>query len=184
MRFTHGGYLDPFVSLDIDSQFFSKNEDSSSPTRTFTPTRISESAGISRALLKGELRKVVTRLGFAVRENIDRLYYDAPTQEFETRTTTESGLEWVTWSRLAAEKERSVFKSELRIFKAVATSENDPVKRLYWPAVDVDWQNTWSNKVTSFLSFDLFWQLRYDKQVDLRGQFKQTTGFGLVWQLI
>ena len=96
----------------------------------------------------------------------------------------DGGIEWFTQSRLAAEKDRTVFKSELRVFKAVTTSESDPVKRRYWPAVDMDWQSTWSNKVTSVLSFDLFWQLRYDKQVDLRGQFKQTTGFGLVWQLI
>jgi hypothetical protein len=184
VRFQYGGYVDPYAALDVDSQFFSRNEALHSPVRTFTPTRISESAGIARALLKNERRTLVTRLGFAVRENIDRLDYDAATQEFRTATTSDGGVEWFTQSRVAGEKDRSVLKSELRVFKAVTTSESNPGKRLYWPAVDVDWQSTWSNKVTSFLSFDLFWQLRYDKQVDLRGQFKQTTGFGLVWQLI
>jgi len=70
------------------------------------------------------------------------------------------------------------------VFKAVETSENDPVRRQYWSSADVDWQNTLTNKVTGWLAFNLYWQILYDKQIDKRGQFKQTLGLGFTWQLI
>ncbi len=50
--------------------------------------------------------------------------------------------------------------------------------------MDVDWQNTLSSKVTEWLSFDLFWQVLYDKQINKTGQYKQTLGVGLTWQLL
>lgn len=181
VRYTFGAFVDPYTALDIDSQFFQRREGIG--TRLLTPTRISESAGVARAFWDTERRRLVSRLGFAVRENIDRFAIDPVSSSIETETTTDGGIEWFTDWRIAAEKDRTVYKSELRLFKPVATSL-DAGKRLHWPAVDLDWQNTVTNKLTSWLAWELFWQVRYDKQVDLRGQFKQTAGFGLTWQLL
>lgn len=181
VRYTLGLYLDPYTALDFDSQFYQSKEGLG--TRFLTPSQLSESVGVAHAFWDTERRRLVSRLGFAVRHEIDRFVVDSMTLDLETDTTTDGGFEWFTDWRTATEKDRSVYKSELRVFKPVVTSL-EAGNRPHWPAVDVDWQNTLTNKLTSWLTWGLFWQLRYDKQVDLRGQFKQTAGFGFTWQLL
>jgi len=150
-----------------------------------TPAQLTESVGIARYLVKNAHSSVLTRVGFAFRERIDRFgTFNVTSADYDTKTTTEGGFEWYTLSRFAAPEDRTVFTSELRLFDAVDTSENDALARQYWSSVDVDWQNKLSNKLYKWISFDLFWQIFYDKQLDKRGQFKQTLGAGLTWQLI
>ena len=175
-------FLDPFVAFDVDSQFFTEVE----PLRLWwTPTTLTESVGLARYFVNTPRTSVLSRVGLAFRERIDRFgTFDAVTLAHDTDVTTEGGLEWYTASRLATTEDRTVFVSELRLFKAVDTSQEDPLKRNYWSAADVDWQNKLSNKVYKFISFDLFWQILYDKQINRVGQFKQTLGAGVTWQLI
>jgi hypothetical protein len=177
--FHYWGFFEPFVAFDADTQFYTKIE---STTRYLTPALLSESAGIARYLANGPRAVVLTRLGFGFRQKINRFGGTAP--DYETKTINEGGFEWLTRTKLASAEEKTLFISELRLFKAVETSTTDPVEREYWSSVDVDWQNTLTNKVAKWFAFDLFWQIYYDKQADKRGQFKQTLGFGLTWQLI
>jgi hypothetical protein len=179
--FTFGGFLDPFVSLDADSQFFTELKGVA--TKPFTPTLFTEAAGIARVFSETERLKLNSRFGFAMKQRVDRLALDSVTMEYGTDTAVEGGFEWFSTARLSGNEERAVYATELRVFKAVETTESDPQKRLYWTAVDVDWQNTLSSKVTKWLAFDLFWQVLYDKQIDRTGQFKQTLGVGVTWQL-
>jgi len=175
-------FLDPFVAFDVDSQFFTEVE----PLRLWwTPTVLTESVGLARYFVNTPRTSVLTRLGFAFKERIDRFgTFDSVTLARDTDITTEGGLEWYTSSRLATAEDRTVFTSELRLFKAVDTSQEDPLKRNYWASADVDWQNKLTNKIYKFISFDLFWQILYDKQINRVGQFKQTLGAGVTWQLI
>jgi hypothetical protein len=180
--FQYWGFFEPFVAFDVDSQFFTKIDRT---TRWLSPSTLTESAGIARHLVNRPQAVVLSRVGFALKQDIDRLgRFDTASSEYETTTSNQGGFEWYTRSKLAAGKDRTSFVSELRVFKAVETSENDPLKRQYWSAVDVDWQNTLTNKLAKWFAFDLYWQILYDKQLDKRGQFKQTLGFGLTWQLI
>lgn len=180
--FNHWGFLEPFVAFDVDSQFFTKVDRT---TLWLTPSLLTESAGLARHLVNRPSAIVLSRLGFALKQNIDRLgRFDPVTFDHETITTTEGGLEWFTRSKLATSEDRTAFVSELRVFKALDTSATDPEKRRYWSSVDVDWQNTLTNKVAKWFAFDLYWQILFDKQLDKRGQFKQTLGFGLTWQLL
>jgi hypothetical protein len=180
--FKYWGFVDPFVAFDVDSQFYTEID----PVRKWlTPTQLTESIGIARYLVSNAHASVLTRVGFAFRERIDRFgTFNVTTFDYDAKTTTEGGFEWYTLSRFAAPEDRTVFTSELRLFEAVDTSEKDPLARQYWSSVDVDWQNKLSNKLYKWISFDLFWQILYDKQFDKRGQFKQTLGAGLTWQLI
>lgn len=180
--FPFGGFLDPFVAFDADSQFFTELKDVA--TKPFTPTVFTEAVGIGRALSDTERLKLDSRVGFALKQRIDRLALDSVTMEYGTDTAVEGGFEWFSTARMAGKEDRAVYATELRVFKAIETTESDPQKRRYWSAVDVDWQNTLSSKVTKWLSFDLFWQVLYDKQIDQTGQFKQTLGVGLTWQLM
>jgi hypothetical protein len=179
--------VDPFVAFDVDSQFFTRTADPTGAevTLLWTPTLFTESAGLARSLVKNARADVLARLGFAFKERLDRFgSYDAAAAAFASRTTTEGGFELALRSRATTAEDRTVFISELRVFKAVETSENDPVRREFWSAVDADWQNKLTNKVAKWFAFDLFWQILYDKQIDQRGQFKQTLGAGFTWQLI
>ena len=184
LRYMHEWKVDPFVAFDLDSQFFTENRDLHI-FELFTPARLSESVGFAHAFSDTDQRRLITRVGFAVRQLINRTYIRSTTPlEVDTRVTSDGGLEWFTQWRLAKAEDRAYYQGELRVFKAVAVHVDDGPSPLYWPAVDVDWQNTLSSKVTSWLSFDLFWQLLFDKQIDLRGQFKQTLGLGLTWYLV
>jgi len=180
--FHYWGFFEPFVAFDVDSQFFTKVDPT---TRWLTPSLLTESAGIARHLVNRPQAVVLSRLGFALKQKVDRFgRFNSSSSDYETATTNQGGFEWYTRSKLAISEERTAFVSELRVFKAVETSDNDPVTRQYWSAVDVDWQNTLTNKLAKWFAFDLYWQILYDKQLDKRGQFKQTLGFGLTWQLI
>ncbi len=179
--------VDPFVAFDVDSQFFTKKvaPNGAEVTKPLTPTLLTESAGLARQLVKRPRAEALTRLGFAVKQRLDRFgSFDPAAAAFANRTTNEVGFEWSTRSRFTTAADRTVFISELRLFKAVSTSENDPALREFWSTADVDWQNKITNKVTKWFAFDLFWQILYDKQIDQRGQFKQTLGAGFTWQLI
>jgi hypothetical protein len=181
VRLTLGKWVDPYVAGTFDSQFFQSVPGLG--TRALNPILVSESAGLARALLDEERRKLLSRVGFALRQRIDRL----GTNDLggrETDTTNDGGFEWVTTGRFATAEDRNVFDSELRFFQAVFFSESDLDPEDHWKTVDVRWQNKLSNKVYKWLSLDVYAELLYDKQVSRAGQFKQTLGVGMTWQLI
>jgi hypothetical protein len=184
LRYLNKWKIDPFIAFDLDTQFYTEDR-SLDIFELFTPARLSESIGFARAFADTDQRRLITRFGFAVRQLINRTYVRSLTPlEVDTRITNDGGLEWFTQWRLANATNRASYQGEVRLYKAAAVHTNEGASPLYWPAVDLDWQNTLSSKLTAWLSFDLFWQLLYDKQIDQRGQFKQTLGLGLTWQLL
>jgi hypothetical protein len=184
LRYLNQWKIDPYVAFDLDTQFFTEDRNLDI-FELFSPARLSESIGFAHALSDTDQRRLITRFGFAVRQLFNRTYVRSLNPvDVGTRTTHDGGFEWYTQWRAANAANRAYYQGELRLYKAVAVHVDEGASPLYWPAVDLDWQNTLSSKVTSWLSFDLFWQLLYDKQIDQRGQFKQTLGLGLTWQLL
>ena len=114
---------------------------------------------------------------------IDRFVIDSA-GNIGRKTGTDGGLEWQTDSRYATEKDRFVYKSELRAFKAFFFSDKDNDPAGNWKRVDVNWKNTLSDKLNKVMSLDLYWEFLYDKQLDKAGQFKETLGVGVSYQLI
>jgi len=184
VRFTTGRWMEPFVAFDLDTQFFGELDSLGvKKSAAFTPSIFRLSTGIARTVHESESRRVITRLGLAAKTRVERLEFDTTTLEVSTRRSSEAGLEWFTTGRWATPKDKTLYESELRFFKAFATSEDHSASRDHWTQLDIDWQNTLSSRVNSFIEFVLFWQLVYEAQVDLRGQFKQTLGAGLTWRL-
>ena len=180
VRITLGGWVDPYVAGYLKSQFYDEMEGSDSKPR-LNPAVISESAGLAHAFLEEEGKKLVTRVGFAFHQNRNAF---APDEEW----THDGGLEWVTDWRFAGEEEKTVYLSKLSVYKAVLFSESDLVEGTPeeddWKAPDVDWENTFTNKLTDWLSFDVYFQWVYEKQQSKTGQYKQTLGVGLVYQFL
>lgn len=185
LRFTTGSWIEPFVALDFDTQFYAELDSLGiMKSAVLTPATLRANAGIARTLHETESRRVITRLGFGLKTRVDRLHFDSASLAVSTRRVSEAGLEWFTVGRWTTPKERAIYESEVRFFKAFVTSAEHTAERAHWSEIDIDWQNSLSTRVTSFIEFVLFWQILYEAQDDLRGQFKQTLGAGLTWDLL
>jgi hypothetical protein len=182
--FTLNSYVDPFVGLRFESQFL----DASVPVkyRYFSPAKITESAGIARWFYKKEKDELLSRLGFAVRQIITQEITDTTSRATETETTNDGGIESVTDLNLTL-SETLHFTSKFSLYKALFYSKADEVKGTpyedYWKAIDASWENKLSASVAKYVTVSLYMQLLYDKQIDLRGRFKQTLALGLTYKL-
>jgi hypothetical protein len=150
------------------------------------PMLITESAGVGRTISKNEWTECYSRLGFAVRQRLTRDVVRFDPKQLKSASTTDGGLEWVTdYTRTFGASLKCV--SKLRVFRALFNSEADDLKGLanadYWKTPDVAWENTLSASVAKYIQVSLFFELLYDKEIDLRGRFRETLGFGLAYKL-
>jgi hypothetical protein len=185
-RFTLGGFVDPFASGRLESQFL----DASDPAedRLFNPLTLTESFGLAWMLIDEEKRDWTARLGAGLRQHIDRdALVDSVAGTRETRTSTDEGLEFVTEFTSPLARERITLASKLTVFKALFYSESDEVEGLpsedYWKAPDINWENVFTAGITKYLMVSLYLQLLYDKEIDLAGRLKQTLSLGLTYKL-
>lgn len=179
-KFTLGKAADPYVALTAESQFY----DASVPevARYLNPILLSESAGIGRTLLESENSKLFTRLGFAVRQHMSEDVLDVATGDTERNTVTDGGAEWVTdYERSWGEDMK--FVSKLRVFQALFNSKSDELETDDWKTADLAWEGTLSASVAKYVQVNLFFELLYDREVDLRGRFREVLGLGLTYKM-
>jgi len=179
-RFTLGKFVDPYVALTLDSQFYEERRPFG--TKPFSPVQVGEFAGVARALLDTKRRSMVSRFGFGFRQNINRFHGDDPS--ISKRATNDGGFEWKTIGRFTDASERNEWKTDLTLFQAVFFSESDVDKAGRWKQTDVRWQNTFSTKLFKAMSLGLYLDYIYDAQTRRAGQLKQTLGVGLNYDLI
>jgi len=186
-RFTLGGFVDPFLSARLESQF----QDASDPngrTLSFNPIKLQETAGIARKFLDEEDRQLLSRLGFSFRQHIRKQFVVAPTsspdppvtdKSSETETTNDGGIEWVTDYKTKVLEDRVTWTSKLRVFQPVfysAQDDFDAVAEADWlaagidpdvvdfnRALDVDLENIFSTQITKIISVSLYLRWLYDK---------------------
>jgi len=182
-RFTMGWVVDPYTAFRIESQFL----DASSPYKNLyiNPMKLTESAGASRKFYGTEKSELLSRLGFAVRQIIAKSVIDT-LGNTESSSSNDGGFESVTDLKLTL-SETMKFTSKLSLYKAIFYSKSDEVKGTeyadYWKQVDVNWENQVSASVIKYVTVSLYMQLLYDKQIDLRGRFKQTLALGVTYKL-
>src|SRR5262245_40384678 len=178
-RFTLGRWVDPYLALTFDSQFYDRFD---GQKRYINPMLFSEAAGIARAWYDRPSRSLVTRLGFAFRQGYDH-FAQAPLD----KTTHDGGLEFRTVGRFASAEDRTVFKTEVALFQAVFFSGADAERQVFgedrWKTLDVRWQNLLSNKINKFMALDLYFEYVFDEQLDKAGQFKEALGVGFTVDL-
>jgi hypothetical protein len=179
LRFTLGRFVDPFVALAFDSQFYQRVD---GVTQVLNPLQFTESAGIAKAFYDTVSRHLLTRIGVAFRQRYDHFAL-APLD----RATNDAGLEWRTTGRFATAEDKTVFKSELTVFQALYFSGEEAEFAVFgedrWKTTDVRWQNSLSNKLNRWMSLELYFEYLFDEQLDKAGQFKQTMGVGVTAQL-
>jgi len=185
-RFTLGGFVDPFVSGRLETQFL----DASDPAkeRIFNPLTFTESFGVARVLIKGDKREWTNSLGAGLRQHLNREALDTLPNKRQTETTNDGGLSFVSDFHTPMAKERIAFTSKLSLFQALFYSEADKLKGQvredYWKSLDVNWENTFTASISKYLMVNLYMQLLYDKEIARGGRLKQTLSLGLTYKLI
>jgi hypothetical protein len=191
MRMTLGIAVDPYASFTFESQFYNPYDDPSDSfgnvKRYIDPKTLSEGAGVGRTVIKNDQSELLSRAGLSLRQHITQDVLQVEPENKEVNTATDGGLEWVTDYAQTARGGSLKYVTKLRVFKALFYSESDKVKGTeqedYWKAVDVSWENTLSVSVAKYIQVSLFGEVLYDKEVDLRGRFREVLGLGLTYKL-
>ncbi len=178
MRLTLGAFVDPFVSARLESQF----QDVSDPlgrNLTFNPVRLRESAGIARSFIDEEDRSLLSRLGFTFRQGIRRQFMDNLSDDTETETTNDGGVEWTTDYKTKILEDRVTWTSRLTFYQPVFYSGKDDLESLdaeqldaamlpsdiadYTTVMDIDFENIFTTQITRLLSVSLYTRWMYAK---------------------
>jgi len=184
-RFTLDTYVDPYVAFRIESQFLDASYDPMK--RYINPILLTESAGVSRTLYKKEKDEILSRLGFSIRQNINKVIVDTIAKTDSNVIASDGGIESVSDLHFVL-SDKLNYIGKLTLFKAFFYSKKDDFKDTpaenYWKAVDVNFESTLSASVSKYVTVSLYAQLLYDKQVDLRGRFKETLALGLTYKFL
>ncbi len=185
-RFTLGGFVDPFASGRVETQFLDISDTLKS--RIINPVTFTESFGVAKVLTKKAKRECTARFGAGLRQHLNREVLDTLTNERGAQTSNDGGIEFVTEFKTPMAQERVTFTSKLTVFKALFYSKADELKgetfEDYWKSPDVNWENTFTASITKYLMVNLYMQLLYDKEINRGGRFKQTLSLGLTYKLI
>jgi hypothetical protein len=178
MRLTLGGFVDPFASLAFQSQFQDAT-DTGGRKLSFNPMQFKESAGIAKKILDTKDRALLSRLGFAFRQNSRRNFTEAaPSSATMTDHTNDGGLEWVTDYKTQILQSKITWASKLTAYQPVFYSGKTDLKDLAAAylaaqAIDpdvaalstrgsLDWENIWSSQITKIVSVNLYTRWIYD----------------------
>jgi hypothetical protein len=176
-RFTLGGWVDPYASLRLDSQF--RDESDPAGAISFNPVKLTETAGVARVFLKSEDRELISRLGVGLRETSARAIVDPVTLRKESFRTTDGGIEWQTQATQPMLEKKVLYKGKLLVFLPVYYNKQDDLKTFdlearaadparapvkdYWRAPDVNLQNQFTTQITKLLAVSLVVHFVYDK---------------------
>ncbi len=180
-RFTLGSFVDPFVSGRLESQF--TDERDPDETRYVNPMVLTESFGVARMIIDEETRQWSTRLGGAVRQHLDSGVLNADTGEFESETTSDSGLEFVSEFTSPLAEDRLTFTSKFTAYQALYYSESSDVEGDDWKSPDIEWENRLTAGITDFLMVNLNLDAYYDKEIDSDLRLRQTLSLGFTWYI-
>ena len=184
-RFTLGGYVDPFVAVRLETRF----QDASLPDakRTLTPLKLTESAGIAKLFYEKDKDRLLSRLGFAVRQTFTKDIVNLIPLETTINSATDGGLESVTDASFTFGPNLK-YTGKLTLYKAFLYSKKDEFAGTPaeddWKAVDINWENIINATITKVISVNFYTQLLYDKEISAKGRLKETLGIGFVFKLI
>jgi len=225
-RWTLHRYVDPYAAVRLDSQF----QDDGDPIGEllFNPVKLTETAGVARVFLQQEKREVISRVGFGLRQSFAREFTDGTGDNTDTFTTNDGGLEFQTDAKLPLADNRILYTGKLLVFWPLFFDESSDLEEFdrlamaadpgreavadYWKTPDLNWQNTFTSEITSWLNVNLYVQWVYDKfdaatnvslgdaatnpatldkltgtidgAIRKSGQFKQTLGVGLTYRFL
>jgi len=182
LRLTLGFIVDPFVSAQLQSQFWDKSD--ATLSRYFNPVDLNEALGVARQLVKHDKTELVSRLGFGLKQRFDRQVMDTLTQIRADKSSNYGGVTFATDFTTPLAQEKISYTSKLVLFQALFFSDAAADPAGNWKALDVGWDNTVAASITKYVMVNLTAQLLYDKEIDGKLRLKETLALGLTYKLI
>ncbi len=181
LRFTLGGFVDPFASGRLESQF----QDGSDPLGRklmLNPMQFKESAGVARHIINEEERSLLSRLGFSMRQHRRSFYTDladVTDEETKSATTNDGGIELVTDYKTRILDDKVSWTSKLGFYQPMFFSGSTDLEKIteadmtaaelasdiaeLSTGMDIDWENIFSASITENISVNLYLRWIYDK---------------------
>lgn len=181
VKMTMKAFVNPFAAVRMESQFIDLSDPSL--TRLINPMLFTESAGVTRNFIENGNEVLSSRLGFAVRENLNRDVLMSLPDNRENVTTIDGGIESVTEYKNIFAPANVSFNSKLRIYQALFNSKSDDYLHEEWKSPDLNWENSVSFKLYKAVSLNLYLQTIYEKEQIAELQFKETMGLGFSYNL-
>jgi hypothetical protein len=148
--------------------------------------KLTEALGIARIFIKQEKRELSSRLGFGLKQLIDRDVLVDTTRK--TQTSNYGGLDFVTDFKTLLANEKITYTSKLGIFQAVFYSQVGQLQgqpnENYWKYPDINWENILVASIAKYLMVNLYLQLLYDQEVTTGFRIKEVLALGLTFKLI
>ncbi len=179
LTYKYGLFVNPYVSAGLLTQFATGYDYSKTPplakSAFFDPAFITGGAGLGWTIRP----KFTTRLGLGIKETVTNKYSQfryadkASTPNVIEKTKFETGIQSVTEleEKLAS---NLLYVTKLGLFSSFANMT----------AVDVKWNNTWSAKVSKFISVNMIVNILYDKDISPKTQIQEALAIGLTYNFI
>ncbi|MDP8205203.1 MAG: DUF3078 domain-containing protein [Candidatus Electryonea clarkiae] len=185
-RLTFDSWADPYISGRFQSLFTDERND---PLEFVNPMTLTESAGISRTILKNEKQELISRIGLGIRQRMDRFHLSDPaTGATESKTISDAGVEWISELKTPILSDRIHVITKLLVFQALHNSETKDLEGLpnenYWQTTDFDLETIFTANITQLIMVNLNMRWLYDKEIDLRGRFKEVLSLGLTFKIL
>lgn len=185
-RFTLGGFVDPYASARVESQFLDQRDRANE--RFVNPVLFTESVGVAKVLTKSDTREWTMRFGGAFRELLDRDILDEVSGTKKTETTTDAGILFVSDFISPLGDTTMMVTSRLSVYQAFYYSEADKIEGRYnmdyWKDPDINWETIFTASINKYLMVNLYVQFLYDKEVALAGRFKESLALGITYKLM
>ncbi|MEO0107642.1 MAG: DUF3078 domain-containing protein [candidate division WOR-3 bacterium] len=185
LRFTLGGWVDPFASARLESQFLDTRD--TALTRYVNPIRLTEGLGIARVIIKQPKRELTSKLGAAFKQTINRSVLEPGATTRSTVFDNYGGLLLTADFNTPLLGERISYTERLSVFQALIYSgaarlTGDSAN--YWKQPDINWENTFSASITKLLMVNLYVQVLFDREITPGARLKEALALGLTYRLI
>jgi hypothetical protein len=180
LRFTLQKFVDPYLAVRIESQFY----DGSFPglKRYLSPLKTTESGGFMKVFKDDpKTYTLKSRLGFALRQISTKDMVDTVLLTTKRSTTNDGGLESVSDFKAQLSSNLS-YTSKLTLYKALFFSKSKEAVNDNWKSIDMNWEHLIGASITKYLQTTLNFQILYDKEIDKKARIKETLGLGLSWK--
>ncbi|MCF7918650.1 MAG: hypothetical protein K9N06_01900 [Candidatus Cloacimonetes bacterium] len=171
LTFTLQKFVDPFAAFRWESRFY----DNTVPDDDFylNPNILTFSLGARKILINQEIQNLETRLGAAYKQFLD--------QHADIDDNYNAGAEMVLSYWYTFPSKLGKFDSKLRLYQALLTSEDNGSD--YWKAMDVEFVNNLTFKLSSYIGIKFYFEMLYDKEIDEDFRIKENLGINLSYTL-
>lgn len=181
LDFTIKSPLDPYIGVHLTSQFWDNSNDMD---LNGNPIEILEAIGVSHKTPKKEAIVLNSRLGFGIKQNINRnrdlipVVNPTDTTKNLPVTINDVGLQFETHLKAKTKDNRLNYASDFYLFKTIDRSTE---KKLSSDAKspDIKWDNTLKIKIIKVVSLDITAQMLYDREIDEGTRWKENMTLSL-----